>query len=344
MPGQRVLIVGGSGDDAVGTMFFRAAERCGLPVELVDSRVDLTQSLFDRVAFRLRNRRHPGEAAFNQRVLSAALRFKPTLLLVTGLMPVRASALEEMRHLDVATVNYMTDDPFNPRHRSPTALRSIPSFDLYVSLKPAVDDDLRRAGARRICRSWFAYDPAVHFREPAPSAEARRWSADVSFIGGADRDRASLLAPARDWLRQHGKSFAVFGGMWHRFPEYAACYRGFANGPHYRYALAGAGVVLCPVRRANRDWHSMRTFEAPAAGAFMLVERTPDHLDLFEEERHAAFFEGPDELRDKTDFYLDRDDARRRMAAAAHARITGGGHTYSDRLKQILQWASRGPV
>ena len=99
--------------------------------------------------------------------------------------------------------------------------------------------------------------------------------------------------------------------MWNRFPEYAACYRGFANGPHYRYALAGAGVVLCPVRRANRDGHSMRTFEAPAAGAFTLMERTPDHLELFEEERHAAFFEGPDELRDKTDFYLGRDDAGR---------------------------------
>ncbi len=132
--------------------------------------------------------------------------------------------------------------------------------------------------------------------------------------------------------------------MWNRFPEYAACYRGFANGPHYRYALAGAGVVLCPVRRANRDGHSMRTFEAPAAGAFTLMERTPDHLELFEEERHAAFFEGPDELRDKTDFYLGRDDARRRMAAAAHARITGGGHTYSDRLEQISQQAFRGPA
>ena len=344
MSGQRVLIVGSGGDDAIGTMFVRAAEQGSLPVELVDVRIDITRSLFDRVAFRLRNRRHRGETAFNQRVLSAAARFKPTVMLVTGLMPVRASVLEEVRHLGVATVNYMTDDPFNPTHRSPTALQSIPAFDLYMSLKPAADDDLRQAGARRICRSWFAYDPALHFREPAPPAEARRWSADVSFIGGADRDRASLLAPVRQWAEEYRKSFAVFGGMWNRFPEYAACYRGFANGPHYRYALAGAGVVLCPVRRANRDGHSMRTFEAPAAGAFTLMERTPDHLELFEEDRHAAFFEGPDELRDKTDFYLGRDDARRRMAAAAHARITGGGHTYSDRLEQILQQAFRGPA
>lgn len=72
----------------------------------------------------------------------------------------------------------------------------------------------------------------------------------------------------------------------------------------------------------------------------MLLERTRDHLELFEEGRHAAFFEGADELHDKTTFYLDRDEERRRMAAAAHARITEGGHTYADRLKQIVQLVS----
>jgi spore maturation protein CgeB len=276
-------------------------------------------------------------------VLSAAASFKPTVMLVTGLMPVRRSTLEEIgRDERLTTVNFMTDDPFNPAHRSPTALQSIPAFDLYLSTKPAVDSDLRNAGARRICRSWFGFDPTLHFREPAPAAEIGRWYADLSFIGGADRDRASLLAPTRQWSEHHQANFAVFGGMWNRFPDYARYYRGLAIGCHYRHALAGAEVLLCPVRHANRDGHSMRTFEAPAAGAFTLMERTSDHLELFEENRHAAFFNGPDELRDKATFYLRRPEERRRMAAAAHAVITGGGHTYSDRLKQILQLVARG--
>jgi spore maturation protein CgeB len=338
---HRVLIVGRRGEAGhIGGMFLRAAETCGLAMHFVDSDQDLTRTLFNRVAFRLR-RRHPREGAFNRRILAAAAEFKPTVVLVTGLMPVRAAVLEELRRTyRAAVVNYMTDDPFNPRHHNPTAVDAIRAFDIYVSLKPAVDGDLRRAGARRICRGWFAYDPAMHFPEGAPAIDAARWCADVTFVGGADHDRSSLFAPVRQWTAEHERSLALFGSYWERFPEFRSCYRGFANGQHYRYALTGAGVLLSPVRHANRDWHTMRTFEAAAAGAFVLVERTPDHLELFEEGRHAAFFEGPEDLRDKTAFYVDRPDDRRRMAAAARARITAGGHTYADRLKQILQWVS----
>jgi spore maturation protein CgeB len=338
--GHRLLIVGRNGTAGhVGGVFARAATAIGVPAQLVDSGLDLTTRTSDRLVFHLLGRRHPREGTFNRRVLAVAAQFKPTVVLVTGLMPVRRSVLEELRDAHGAvTVNYMTDDPFNPRHRSPTALGAIAAFDVHVSLKPAVDEDLRKAGARRICRSWFAYDPEQHFPESAPAAEGGHWSADVTFVGGADTDRASLFAAVRRWSEVRTRSFAVFGGYWERFPEYRPFYRGFANGRHYRYALAGAGVLLSPVRHANRDWHTMRTFEAAAAQAFMLLERTPDHAELFEEGRHAAFFEGADELRDKTAFYVDRDEDRRRMAAAAHARITGGGHTYADRLRQILTW------
>ena len=340
--GPRVLIVGRSGAAGhIGGVFARAAAASGIQAQLVDAGRDLTTTAFDRIAFHLLSRRHPREGAFNRRVLAVAAQFKPTVVLVTGLMPVRRSVLEELRHSHgAAIVNYMTDDPFNLRHRSPTALSAIAAFDVYVSLKPAVDDDLRRAGAQRVCRSWFAYDPAEHFPESAPAAEGGRWSADVTFVGGADADRASLFAPVRRWSVERTRSFAVFGGYWERFPDYRPFCRGFANGRHYRYALTGAGILLSPVRHANRDWHTMRTFEAAAARAFMLLERTPDHLELFEEGRHAAFFDNADELRDKSAFYLDRGEDRRRMATAAHARITSGGHTYADRLQQILKWVS----
>jgi spore maturation protein CgeB len=337
---SRLLIVGNGGDGDIGAMFLSAAARSGLTTELVDARVDLRSSLLNRACFHLRGRRHPGEAALNRRILGAVARFKPTLVLVTGLLPVRASLLREIRSTGAATLNFMTDDPFNPVHRSPTALESIPAFDWYMSTKPEVDGDLRKSGARQVCRSWFAYDPTRHFPQPPPQTEVSRWSAELTFIGGGDRDRASILEPIRAWSEQQHKSFAVFGGLWERFPAYQRHYRGFAIGRHYRHALSAAKVLLCPVRRANRDGHSMRTFEAPAAGAFMLLERTPDHLELFEEDVHAVFFSDPDELRDKASFYLDREDDRRRMAAAAHARITAGGHTYSDRLTQLLQLAS----
>jgi hypothetical protein len=39
---------------------------------------------------------------------------------------------------------------------------------------------------------------------------------------------------------------------------------------------------------------------------------------------------------------MHHDEERRRLGAAAHARITGGGNTYKDRLETMLSIVARG--
>lgn len=128
-------------------------------------------------------------------------------------------------------------------------------------------------------------------------------------------------------------------------------------GRDYRLALGGAKIALCLLRaklQANRDRHVMRTFvirtleipardrhvmrtfEIPACGAFMLAERTDEHLELFEENREAAYFGSVEELLDKVRYYLSHEDERQRIAKAGYRRVTAGRHTYLDRLKEIL--------
>lgn len=80
----------------------------------------------------------------------------------------------------------------------------------------------------------------------------------------------------------------------------------------------------------------MRTFEIPACGAFMLAERTDTHLALFEEGREAGYFDSAGELIDKIRYYLSHDAERARIAAAGYRKVISGGHTYSDRLSQII--------
>ena len=83
----------------------------------------------------------------------------------------------------------------------------------------------------------------------------------------------------------------------------------------------------------------MRSFEIPACGAFMLAERTEEHLALFREDEEAVFFGTPEEMLDKVRYYLAHDEIRRRIAEAGHARVTAGGHTYLDRLREIVRAA-----
>jgi spore maturation protein CgeB len=81
----------------------------------------------------------------------------------------------------------------------------------------------------------------------------------------------------------------------------------------------------------------MRTFEAPACGAFLLNERTPEHLTLLQEDRDAAYFSSEAELVDKVRYYLSRESERERIRRSGYKTITKGGNTYKDRLNRIVR-------
>src|SRR5262249_16849505 len=130
---------------------------------------------------------------------------------------------------------------------------------------------------------------------------------------------------------------ALYGSYWERFPETRPCARGHADAGQLRRVLGRAGVVLGLGRRANRDGHVMRSFEVPPIGACLLAECTEDHLGLFGKEGEAVlYFRDPDDMLAKLRRLLANDPERRRLAAAAHQRITSGGHTYRDRLATML--------
>jgi len=233
-------------------------------------------------------------------------------------------------------VNYATDDPWNPRVSTSDLIRAICCYDLYACTKRAIIPDVQAAGCSRAIFVPFGYKPTIHYPEkPATSEERLRFDSDVVFIGGCDPDRVSYfeaLVRTLPYLRFH-----LYGGYWNRHPLLRRYYRGFALGRDYRLALGGAKIALALVRRANRDGHAMRSFEIPACGAFMLAERTEEHLEWFEEGKEAAYFSSPEELIDKVRYYLTHDEERVRLARKGYEKVTSQGHTYKDRLIQILK-------
>jgi spore maturation protein CgeB len=99
-------------------------------------------------------------------------------------------------------------------------------------------------------------------------------------------------------------------------------------------------VTLCLVRRANRDGQVMRSYEAAAIGACMLVEDTPEHRELFGEDGQAVvFFRGIDHMLARLWWLLEHATERHRLGAAVRDRISAGNHTYDDRLRSMLQFA-----
>jgi spore maturation protein CgeB len=257
---------------------------------------------------------------------------RPEWLVATGAAPISRDALQKIGQMGVRTINYLTDDPFNPVHRAPWFLRALPFYDEVFSPRRSNLSDLEALGCRRAAYLPFGYDPELQFPEPE-EAETAQLSADVIFAGGADRDRVPYVAA----LIGAGFRLALYGDYWERFPETWRTTRGHTDPATLRRATACAKVGLALVRRANRDGHVMRSFEIPAVGTCLLAEDTEEHREIFGPDGESAvYFINIGEMVERTRFLLQNDEQREKLARAAHRRIVGGANTYRDRLESMI--------
>jgi spore maturation protein CgeB len=332
-----LLIVGNPAETHVGAHLRRAAAACGLDAHLLD-----VSAAFDAPAWRrrwdwwARGRRPSRLRTFGDAVVARAAELRPRHLLATGIAPLDRRTLEALGRLGVVRMNYLTDDPWNPSHRAPWFLEALPAYDRIFSPRQANLEDLRALRGPAVSYLPFAYAPEVHFPEALSDADRARFADDVFFAGGADPDRVPVVAA----LARAGLRVGLYGGYWERYTREVTS-RGLLDASGLRRATGGAKVCLCLVRRANRDGHSMRTFEIPAMGGCVLAEDTEDHRHLFGEEGGAAaYFSTPEEAVDQARALVADASRRQRLAGRGHALITGGHHTYADRLTAALALAS----
>jgi spore maturation protein CgeB len=334
-PGS-IVIVGDSGTEHVGSHLRHAAEETGLTVHFANTRDAWGGWLTRKASWHL-CRRRPGRLhSFSRRVVDLCTENRPRILLSTGFAPITTADLEKIGALGVYRVNYLTDDPWNPAQRAPWFLRAVCAYDEVLSTRRANLNDLRALGCPRVGYLPFGYAPHLHRPERLTPERMRALESDVIFAGGADRDRVPYIAA----LAAAGLRVALYGGYWEEYPETRRLSQGLRSPAFVREAITAAKLALCLVRRANRDGVCMRTFEVPAVGASMLVERTAEHVELFGSEGQAVlYFDAIPEMVEKARWLVEHEAERQRMKEAAHQLIVGGDHTYRDRLASILEWS-----
>ncbi len=299
--------------------------------------INPVRSIAKRVAGRIVGRAVRGYRALNRAMIEQVSAFRPDVVLIGKGGNFAPDTLRAIRRSGAVTlVNWATDDPFNPADNSRDLLESIPLYDLYVCTKRAVMHDVVRAGCANVAYVRFGYKPEIHFPEAFANDDERgRFACDVMFAGSSDSDRTPYFETlVRDIP---GLKLHLYGGFWNRVRSLRPYTRGIAIGRDYRLAIGGAKICVNLVRRANRDDHVMRTFEIPACAGFMLTEQTAAHTELFAEQGTEIFFSSPDQLVAKVRLYLGRDADRARIAESMHRAICEHGHTYADRLDQILE-------
>jgi hypothetical protein len=146
-------------------------------------------------------------AQFSNSLVEACTRAKPEVLVATGMAPLAGSALRALRNLGIVSVNYSTDDPWNPVMRSNWHLGALPYYDLIFTPRRSNLEDFRRLGCARVHYLPFGYDETL-FASPLQSSDTH--AHDVLFVGGADPDRAAFMM---EFMR-HGPPVALAGGYW----------------------------------------------------------------------------------------------------------------------------------
>lgn len=279
----------------------------------------------------------PVLAALNRDLCASAQAHRTDWLWVDKGVWVYPETLTVFREAGNRLLVHYTPDPAILFHRSRHFMRGLPLYDVVVTNKRYELELYRKHGARHVIWSCTAFSHGI-FRpvELSPEDHAR-YDCNVVFVGHCEPHyvkriesaaravegvavwgRWERVLPANPWLRSVWRG----SGVWHE---------------EYLKTLKCAKIGLGLLTRLAPDMATTRSMEIPAAGTFMLAERTDEHLALFEEDVEAAYFDSDEEMADKLRFYLAHDEARQRIAAAGHRRCMTSGYSYQDRIRQLVE-------
>lgn len=250
---------------------------------------------------------------------------------------ISTDTLEEICHLSSKPflIYHSHDNNFAEGILKPdTFFDSLRLYDLVFTTK---SQNVQRYNMLGQPRSHFipsAFEPRIHrpvsFSEGQPSSTFF----DISFIGTYDYSRDKYVN-ALDWSRLY-----IWGDRWKKFSDYKfhkehivphAIYH-----PDFSDVMSRSKISLGLLREEAADRHTQRTFEIPACGAMQIAPRNDEILSYFEEDSEIVCFDSPEELNDKSHYYLRNEAQRKKIAQSGFEKVTLGKHSYLDRMSSIL--------
>ena len=224
------------------------------------------------------------------------------------------------------------------RHnQSQDYLKSLPYYDLVITNKSYIKEDLKRLGAKNVIFVNNTFDDLFHYPRKLSLTEKKEFICDVGFIGAWEKERCESIL----FLAKNNINVRVYGDK--SWEKYINMYPtldiriGGLYSDNYVKALQSFKISLCFLRKMNFDQQTTRSVEIPACGGFLMAERTNEHLSLFEENKEAVYFSSNKELLEKCKFYLKNDTERKQIIENGHKRCIQSGYSNIDTIYKILK-------
>jgi len=209
---MNILIVGSSEDYQIGAHFYRATQVANIKSNIFDVSWAYQGNYFlKKIWWNLLNRRPIQLKNFSSMLVSFCHANSITHLISTGISPICKNDLVKLKSNGVCTANYLTDDPFNDKHRASWFFSSLTQYQYVFSTRKANLEDLKKIGCSSVHYIPFGYDPQVHYPDNSTAFEGE--NIDVLFAGGGDSDRLPYIR----MLASKGLKVALYGGYWDRY-------------------------------------------------------------------------------------------------------------------------------
>lgn len=281
-----------------------------------------------------------------KRMLELAAAMKPDLVLVlNGLHVFPADHLQQIdaiRGLGVRTAIWFADDPYFTQQ----TVQIAPHYDWVLTHELAAADFYHHLGCANVHYFPLGVNPGV-FR---PMAVAPEYRSDVCFIGQGFWNRIELFDTVASRLKKH--RVVIAGGLWDRLKHYQILKPNIKDGwmpieESVQY-YNGAKIVINIHRTTdplsdNKNTYRLpgksinpRTYEITACGTLQLTDIRDDLPLYYRPGLELETFRGPEELMGKIEYYLSREDERRRIALRGMMR-TMREHSYIDRIQKLLE-------
>jgi len=319
--------------------FVRAFRRAGHSVLVVPPESFIPRWETKRLRILRRLARSAIVAEYNRELRAAARAFQPDLFFVFKGDSVTATTVEAVRASGIVVINFYPDTSFDH-----AAVGAIGCYDWVFTTKPTHIDFLKqRYTFSNATFVTHAFDPEVHASPKMVDRDWQRYGCDVVFIGNTSKEKERLLTYVMEAIPEY--TFKIWGShVWRQAPPpLCDAYQGSAVwGQEYSKAINGAKINLGLLYEGSLDAPAgdvitARTFEIPAAGGFMLHERTDEVMRYFEEGKECAFFNNADDLVAKIRYYVEHEERRLAIAAAGRRRALTSGYSYDDRVATVLE-------
>lgn len=234
-------------------------------------------------------------------------------------------------------ISYSPDNMALRHNQSQQYLECIPFYDCIVTNKSYILEDLKKMGAKEVLFVNNTYEPSFHFPYELSKEDIIRLGGDVGFIGAWEKNRCESIL----YLVNHKINVRVWGGgKWLLYKNYSPYLKIEDIGLYtedYCKALKAFKINLCFLRKMNFDRQTTRSVEIPACGGFMLAERTDEHLNMFKEDKEAAYFSSNEELFEKCIYYLSNAQHREIVAKNGLKRCVDSDYSNIGMVKFVLR-------